>query len=225
VIIDNMMNLELLFWASNQTGNNIYKDVAIKHAETTIENHFRDDNSSYHVVSYFPKTGLVEKKETHQGCADSSAWARGQVWGLYGFTVCYRETKDVRFLNQAEKIAGFIMNHPNMPKDLIPYWDFNAPKIPDEPRDASAAAIMASALLELSELSENGNIYYNYAETILRNLSAEVYLAKKGENNGFVLKHCVGNYPAGTEIDAPLNYADYYYLEAMVRYLRLKKQI
>jgi rhamnogalacturonyl hydrolase YesR len=223
VIIDNMMNLELLFFASKFSGNPRYKNIAIAHADATIRNHFRDDFSSYHVVSYDPATGAVESRGTHQGYAGESAWARGQAWGLYGFTMCYRETQKVDYLETAEKIAAFLMNHPHTPADKIPYWDYNAPDIPAAPRDASAAAIIASALLELSTLVKDGAAYFNYAEEILKNLSSDAYLAEKGSNHGFILRHSVGHLPARSEIDTPLIYADYYYLEGLKRYLELKK--
>lgn len=217
VIIDNMMNLELLFWATKESGNRVYKDIAIKHAETTMKNHFRQDNSSYHVVDYNPETGEVENKQTHQGYADESAWSRGQAWGLYGFTMVYRETKDIKFLEQAEKIAAFIINHPNLPENKIPYWDFNAPTIPKAPHDASAAAVIASALYELSTFSDNGKAYLKVADQIVNELSSSEFLAKPGTNNGFILKHSVGSMPDNSEIDVPLVYADYYYIESLLR--------
>lgn len=222
VIIDNMMNLELLFEASKLSGNDTYKQIAIKHADHDMQNHFRKDFSSYHVVDYDSITGVAIKKQTNQGYADESAWARGQAWGLYGFTVMYRYTKDKKYLEQAEHIAAFILNHPNLPKDKVPYWDFNEPKIPDTYRDASAAAVIASALLELRKYvgKEKSALYFKTAETILTTLSTPEYLANSGNGN-FVLKHCVGNWPKGKatgEIDAAINYGDYYYLEALLRY-------
>lgn len=217
VIIDNMMNLELLFWASDQTKDPKYKNVALRHADTTMKNHYRADYSSYHVVDYDTITGEVRSKGTFQGYADESAWARGQAWGLYGYIVCYRYTGDKKYLEFAENIAAYIMKNVKT-EDKIPYWDYNAPDIPDAPRDASAASITASALLELKDMVKDGTQYYNYAETILKNLSGEQYLAKKGENKGFILMHSVGHLPANSEIDTPLNYADYYYLEALKRY-------
>ena len=220
VIIDNMMNLEMLFWASKFSKDSKYKDVAVNHANSTIKNHFRKDFSSYHVIDYDLTDGHIIKKVTNQGCADASAWARGQAWGLYGFTVCYRETKDKRYLEQAKKIATFILNHPNLPADKIPYWDFNAPKIPNEPRDASSAAIIASALIELSGYvgKQNAVTYISVAEKILRNLASPAYLAKYGTNGGFLLMHNVGNVPKNYEIDCALCYSDYYFLEALLRY-------
>lgn len=223
VIIDNMMNLEMLFYASKISGDSTFRNIAIQHANVTMKNHFRDDYSSYHVVSYNPETGAVESQGTFQGYSDSSAWARGQAWGLYGFTMCYRETGDQKYLDQAVRIASFIMNHPNKTEDLIPYWDYNAPDIPNAPRDASAAAVTASGLLELSTLVADGKVYFDFAETILKNLSEPKYLAKVGENKNFVLMHSVGHLPANSEIDVPLNYADYYYLEGLIRYATLKQ--
>ncbi len=220
VIIDNMMNLELLFWATKETGDSSFYKIAVTHANTTMKNHFHPDYSSYHVVNYNPETGEIQQKRTAQGASDSSAWARGQAWGLYGFTVMYRETKEKKYLDQANHIAQFIINHPNLPADKIPYWDFNAPGIPNALRDASAAAIIASALLELSQHVDKRSAknYLRVAETILRNLSSEKYKAAIGTNGGFILKHGVGHMPNKTEIDVPLTYADYYFVEAMMRY-------
>ena len=223
VIIDNMMNMELLFEASKLSGDESFKRAAIDHANTTMENHFRPDNSSYHVVDYDPENGEVLERVTHQGISAESAWSRGQAWGLYGYTVCYRETKDQSFLDQADKIAAFIMNHPRTPDDLVPYWDYDAPGIPNEPRDASAAAIIASALIELSTYSQdNSTAYFNYAEKLLNSLASDEYLAAPGTNNNFLLKHCTGHKTANSEVDGPLVYGDYYFLEALLRYQNLK---
>lgn len=224
VIIDNMMNLEFLFWATKVSGDSSFYKIAVTHANTTMKNHFRADNSSYHVIDYDTLTGAVVARETHQGHAAESAWARGQAWGLYGFTVAYRETKDKRYLALAEKIADFYLNHPNLPSDKIPYWDFNAPNIPNEERDASAGAIVASALLELSQYVKDGQKYVNASKEMLTSLSSEAYLAKPGTNNNFILKHSVGHKTAKSEVDVPLIYADYYYIEALLRYERMKKK-
>ena len=221
VIIDNMMNLDLLFNATNLTGNQKYKQVAIKHAYTTMKHHFRPDFTSFHVVSY-NDDGSVELKGTHQGKNDDSAWARGQGWAVYGYTSCYRETKDVKFLNQAVNVAEMIIKR-NVASDKVCYWDFDAPIKRETPRDASAAAVVASAFLELSTFAENGDRYFDYAEEILKSLSSKKYLSEKGQNKGFVLMHSVGSLPHGSEIDTPINYADYYYLEALKRYNDLKK--
>ncbi|MEM6643304.1 MAG: glycoside hydrolase family 88 protein [Bacteroidota bacterium] len=215
VIIDNMMNLEMLFELSNMTGNAKYREVAISHADVTLSNHFREDNSSYHVVDYDPESGKVRKKNTAQGYSHESAWARGQAWGLYGYVVCYRYTKDAKYLNQAKKIADFIQSHPNLPADGIPYWDFNAPEIPDEPRDASAAAITASALVELNGYTNNR--YKAFLDKIVSSLASDKYSVAKGEKTKFILDHSVGSIPHGAEIDKPLVYADYYFLEALIR--------
>lgn len=217
VIIDNMMNLELLMWASKETGNDTLRHIAVTHAQTTLKNHFRPDNSSYHVIDYDPETGFVEKKNTHQGYADESAWARGQAWGLYGFTMMYRETGMKEFLVQAEKIAQFLLAQPLIKEGKVPYWDFNAPNIPEEPLDASAGAIMASAFYELSDYSENGKQYKTIADHLLNTLATKQFLSEPGENGGFLLKHSTGHLPNGSEIDVPIVYADYYFLEAIIR--------
>jgi unsaturated chondroitin disaccharide hydrolase len=220
VIIDNMMNLELLNWVTDNGGDKKYKEIAITHANTTLKNHFRPDHSSYHVLDYDLKTGTVSRKKTAQGYADESAWARGQSWGFYGYTVMYRFTKDQRYLNQAKSIASFILNHPNLPADGIPYWDFNAPDIPKTYRDASAGAVLASGLLELAQYvkKKEQKKYIAAAEKILRSLSSDAYRAKWGTNGGFLLMHSIGSLPARSEVDVPLIYADYYFLEALKRY-------
>lgn len=220
VIIDNMMNLEMLCWVSANGGDKKYEDIAVTHANTTIKNHFRSDYSSYHVVDYDLQTGKVIRKATWQGAANCSPWARGQAWGLYGYTMMYRFTKNKMYLSQAKNIAKFILNNPNLPADKIPYWDFEAPLIPFAKRDASAAAIMASALLELGRYANpvEKNEYLSAAEIILRSLSGSEYRAKAGENGGFLLKHSTGAFPFNSEIDVPLIYADYYFLEALKRY-------
>lgn len=224
VIIDNMMNLEFLSFIARETGRDEYMEMAVSHADKTLEHHFRPDNSSFHVVSYDTVTGLPHVKNTHQGLDDSSAWARGQAWALYGYTMMYRETGDRAYLEKARDVAAFLMSHPRMPEDLVPYWDFDDPGIPDVPRDASSAAIMASALIELSELDDSPEAvrYLDYAVVQVRSLSSPGYLAEPGTNGGFILKHSTGNLPGGSEIDVPLTYADYYYVEALGR---LKKYI
>lgn len=225
VIVDNMMNLDLLFWATKKSGDSSFYKIAVTHANTTMKQHYREDYSSYHVVNYNPVTGVVQKKYTAQGAADESAWARGQAWGLYGYTVMYRETKDKKYLTHAKNIAGFMLNHPNLPGDKIPYWDYNAPGIPNALRDASAASIMASALIELSYYSDKkeADIYLQTAETIIRNLSGPGYKAATGTNGGFLLQHGVGHLPKKSEVDVPLTYGDYYFIEAMQRYKNLHR--
>ena len=219
VIIDNMMNLEFMMWCGRNFGDNRYREAAISHAMKTMEHHFRDDYSCYHVVSYDTITGLPHKKQTHQGFADESSWARGQAWALYGFTMMYRESGCMEFLKHAKNVAAFLMNHPRMPKDKVPYWDFDAPNIPKEPRDASAAALMASALVELGQIvgGEQGQKYIAYAEDQVRSLTSKAYLAKVGKNHNFSIMHCTGHKPNNSEVDVPLSYGDYYYVEALVR--------
>ena len=224
VIIDNMMNLELLMWNYHNTGNPHFKEVAVSHSDKTIENHFRPDFSSYHVVSYDTITGLPHVRQTHQGAFDESIWARGNAWGLYGYVVMYRETKLQRYLDQAVAIANLMIDHPNMPEDGIPYWDYLAPDIPVALRDASAGAIMASALIELStqtggDLSQK---YLSVAEKQLTTLASPEYLAEPGTNGFFILKRSVGHLPGKSEVDVPLTYADYYFVEALLRYKALK---
>ncbi|MFZ1313775.1 MAG: glycoside hydrolase family 88 protein, partial [Chitinophagaceae bacterium] len=221
VIIDNMMNLELLNWVSDEWREPKYKVIAIDHANTTLKNHFRPDNSSYHVLDYDVNTGNVIRKKTAQGFSDESAWARGQSWGLYGYTMMYRFTKESNYLEQARKIALFLLNHPNLPPDKIPYWDYNAKDIPDTYRDVSAGSIMASALLELAQYevdAKKKKEYIAVAKKILQSLSSDSYRNKPGESGGFILKHSVGSLPGNSEVDVPLTYADYYFLEALLRY-------
>ena len=217
VIIDNMMNLELLFWATEHSGDSTYYDIAVNHANTTMENHFREDYSSYHEVIYDEATGDVKKQITNQGFADDSNWARGQAWGLYGYVVMYRATKDEKYLEMAKNIAEVVLNDPNMPEDKIPFWDFDTDKIPDDLKDSSAAAVMASALLELYEYTDDAE-YFTVAEEMLESLSSPEYLADQDELGGFLLKHGVGNMPNKTEVDVPLTYGDYYFIEALKRY-------
>ena len=223
VIIDNMMNLELLFNATRLSGDSSFYKLAVSHANQTIKNHYRPDFSCYHVVDYSLDDGSVRNRHTAQGYAHESAWARGQAWGIYGFTVCYRETHDPKYLLQAQKAFDFVIKNKNFPADFVPYWDFDAPKIPNEPRDASAAAIMASALYELSTY-ENGAFYKAWADKIVQSLASQAYRANLGENGNFLLKHSVGSIPHGAEIDVPLNYADYYFLEALLRKKNLEQK-
>lgn len=220
VIIDNMMNLEIMFEATRLTGDSTFYDIAVSHANTTMAHHFRPDFSCYHVVDYDPATGDVRHRQTAQGYADESSWARGQAWALYGYTMCYRYTGDPNYIYQAIKVCDMIFNTPSMPDDLVPYWDYNAPNIPSEPRDASAAACTASALYELSTYLP-GRGYKELADKVVASLSSPAYRAATGENNHFLLMHSVGSIPHGHEIDVPINYADYYYLEALLRKKKL----
>ncbi|MCX6132840.1 MAG: alginate lyase family protein [Ignavibacteriales bacterium] len=219
VIIDNMMNLELLFWSAENGGSKQLRDIAIKHAETTMKNHFRPDGSTYHVLGYDTTNGSVVARNTHQGYADESAWARGQAWAIYGYTMTYRFTHDKRFLQTAQRAADYFISH--LPADNVAYWDFLAPEIPNEPRDVSAAAITSSALFELSNYVENPSTRTHYLETaekILRSLCSAPYLAE-GTNSHAILNHAVGSKPAKSEVDVSIIYGDYYFIEAMLRYL------
>ena len=216
VIIDNMMNLEMLFEATKYSGDSTFHKIAVSHADVTLANHFRPDWSSYHVIDYDKTTdGHVRNKHTAQGYAHESAWARGQAWAIYGFTVCYRYTKDQRYLDLVDNVYKYVFNHKNLPADMVPYWDFDAPNIPNEPRDASAAAIIASALYEAAEYGHPE--YRETADKIMKSLSSPSFLALVGTNGNFALMHSTGSIPHGHEIDVPLNYADYYYLEALTR--------
>lgn len=216
VIIDNMMNLELLMSIANMDNSEWLRHVAVSHADVTMKNHFRDDYTTWHLVDYVPGVGDVNKKITVQGLADSSAWARGQAWALYGYTMMYQQTGDKKYLIQAQNIGDMIEGY--LPEDGVPYWDFNDPKIPDTYRDASAAAVMASAYIALDAVAENGKNYLAIAEKQLRTLASDEYLAAPGEIGGFILKHSVGNLPEDAEVDVPLTYADYYFMEALMRY-------
>lgn len=215
VIIDNMMNLELLFEVTKMTGDSSFYKIAVSHANQTMKHHFRPDYSSWHVLDYDTQTGAVTQKLTAQGYSDESAWARGQAWALYGYTMCYRETGDKAYLNQARGIAKLILNNKSTPADGIPYWDYNDPNIPNVSKDASAAAITVAALYELDGYVPGGN-YKKSADHILYNLNKS-YTNKIGSNKGFILKHSTGHRPANSEIDVPINYADYYYLESLLR--------
>lgn len=222
VIIDNLMNLELLMWAFKYTQDSLFYTIAINHADKTLENHFRQDYSSYHVIDYDTITGKVLKRNTYQGYSDESAWARGQAWALYGYTMMYRETQLEKYLQMAENVASFIINNKNLPADKIPYWDFNAPNIPDAPRDASSAAIIASALYELSGYSKNKDQFIDVADDMVKSLSSDAYFTPKEKSHSFLLDHSTGSFPRNMEINCPIIYADYYLLEALLRKTKLK---
>ena len=223
VIIDNMMNLELLFWAFKESGDSTFYNVAVNHAKTTMKNHFRPDYSTYHVIDYDTITGQILNKHTHQGYSHESAWSRGQAWGLYGYTMCYRETGIPEFLELAKKIADFMFVNENIPEDLIPYWDYNAPDIPNSPRDVSAATISACALYELSTYDNANAVQYKkWADTILEN-TAKNYRASLNKDRGFLLLRSTGHAPHNYEIDVPIIYADYYFIEALLKKDKLEK--
>lgn len=227
VIIDNMMNLELMFDATRLSGDSTFYNIAVSHADRTLKEHFRPDGSCFHVIDYDSISGNVVHRHTAQGASHSSAWSRGQAWAIYGYTVAYRETGTDAYLQRAVETFEFVKNHPNMPADKIPYWDMDAPDIPAEPRDASAAAVIASALYELStcHVGDKASGYVAYADSIMQSLASDEYTALPGENGRFILKHSVTSKPADVEIDVPLNYADYYYLEALKRKRDLAKNV
>ena len=217
-IIDNMINLEMLFWAAKNGGNKKLYDMALRHAETTMKNHFREDGGCYHVAVYDTVNGRLIKGMTHQGYADSSLWARGQAWAIYGFTMVYRETQDKKFLRFAEKVSDLYLSRLNK-TEYVPYWDFDVPHIPNEPKDASAAAIVASALLDLSHWEDNrerAETYKLSAIRMLAELSSEKYQSRNRKPS--FLLHSTGHYPNNSEVDASIIYADYYYIEALTKY-------
>lgn len=212
------MNLELLFEATRLTGDSSFYRIAVSHADRTLQEQFRRNGSCYHVIDYSLTTGSVRNRHTAQGYSHEPVWSRGQAWAIYGYTVCYRETGDRRYLQQALETFHFMKDHPDMPADKIPYWDMSAPDIPEALRDVSAATCMASALYELSQLDiEGGEEYKKYADEIMVSVASPAYRANPGENGNFLLKHSVGSIPHNAEVDAPLNYADYYFLEALKR--------
>jgi hypothetical protein len=218
VIIDNMMNLELLTQAHKLCGVDSLLNVALTHANTTMKNHFRPDFTTWHVVDYEPETGDIRMKVTHQGYADDSAWARGQAWAVYGYTMMYREVSEPAYLAQAENIAKMLLER--LPEDGIPYWDFDSPDAPDSQRDAPAGAIIAPSFVELAGYTADKKLskeLMKMAEKQIRTLASPEYLAEKDRNGYFLLKHSVGSYPSNTEVNVPLTYADYYFLEALLR--------
>ena len=218
VIIDNMMNLELLTQAHKLCGVDSLLNVALTHANTTMKNHFRPDYTTWHVVDYEPETGDIRMKVTHQGYSDDSAWARGQAWAVYGYTMMYREVSEPAYLAQAENVAKMLLER--LPEDGIPYWDFDSPDAPDSQRDASAGAIMASSFIELAGHTADKQLskaLMKMAEKQIRTLASDEYLAQPDRNGYFLLKHSVGSYPSDTEVNVPLTYADYYFLEALLR--------
>lgn len=231
VIIDNMMNLELLEWDAKNGGDPKSDLISRSQADLTDRHHFRPDGSAYHVLDYNRVTKKVHGVFAGQGACAEGTWSRGHSWAVYGFTMMYRETKDPKYLVRAMKCADYWMNEPNLPEDGVAYWDFKAPRIPNEERDASAAAVTASALLELCQFApaDKAAVYRAFGVKILSSLASDAYLAKVGENGNFLLMHCVGNKPGwyanpkSGEVDVPLNYADYYFLEALGRFERLVK--
>ncbi len=223
VIIDNLMNLELLSWSAKNGGDPKHLEIAISHADKTLANHFRTDGSAYHVLDYNPKTNRLYAIHAGQGADPRTAWARGQSWAIYGYAMMFRETKKPEYLAKAAAVADFVMNHPNLPEDKIPYWDFGVEPGPKTPRDASTAAVMAGGLIELSGFlgGEKGAKYLDFAKAQLLSLGSPAYLAEEGTNGGFILLHSTGHIPEGHEVDTAIGYADYYFLESLLRYRSL----
>ncbi|MES2995635.1 MAG: glucuronyl hydrolase [Verrucomicrobiota bacterium] len=220
VIIDNMTNLELMIWSACNGGPQEHLQTALRHADATLKNHFRPDGSAYHVLDYDPQSGAVRAIHACQGMDVRTAWARGQAWAIHGFSTMHRETGNAKYLSQAAATADFVRNHPSLPEDKVPLWDFGANASAKTPRDAAAAAIIAGALVELRQAlgPEKGAVYFDLAGKQLSSLASPAYLAEKGTNGNFLIAHCTGALPMGIEIDVPLNYADYYFLEALLRY-------
>ena len=216
VIVDNLMNLEFLFWATKASGDSSFYKIAVAHANTDLKYRFRPDNSSYHVLDFDPLTGKLLRRMTHQGYSDSSCWARGQAWAIYGYTALYRETKDKRYLQRAIKTADYFIAQTDQIADHIPYWDFQAPDIPNAPRDASAAAVAASGMIELSHYA--GKKYLHKAEEMLTSLCSDTYLVPAAPGRYLLVNHSTGHKPHNSEIDVPIIYGDYYLLEALWRY-------
>lgn len=221
VIIDNMMNLELLSWAAKNGGDPKLRDIAVSHADKTLKQHFRPDGTAYHIVDYEPKTGWVRAIYGGQGADVRTPWARGQSWGLYGYTMMHRETGKAEYLAKAISLADILMAHPNMPADKVPNWDYGVETSESTPRDASAGAVMASALIELSQSAKDGRKYLDFARAQLLTLASPAFFAEAGTNGGFLLTRSTGHLPGNSEINVPLVYADYYFLEALLRYKAL----
>jgi unsaturated chondroitin disaccharide hydrolase len=235
-IMDNMINLELLFWADREREKGIVNsekfatahtplyDIAVSHADTTMRYHFREDGSCYHVAVYDTLTGNFLRGQTHQGYADSSMWSRGQSWAIYGYTMVYRFTKEQRFLDHAQKVTDIYLKRlKETSNDWVPIWDMDDPRGQQAPKDASAACVVASALLELQQYvdAEKGKQYREAAEAMLRDLSSDKYQSR--DKNVAFLMHSTGHHPAGSEIDASIIYADYYYIEALLRLKALQQ--
>ena len=216
VIIDNMMNLELLFEATKISGDSTYHNIAVNHANTTLKNHFRPDGSTWHVLDYDTISGQVRGRVTHQGISDDSAWARGQGWAINGYTMVYRYTKDKAYLDRAIATTNYFINHKNLPEDGIPYWDFSHPDIPNISRDVSAGAIVASGLVELYKYTKN-EAYINYSKKVVYSIKNKNYILPESIEAPFVLNHSFGDWSKRDEMDEPIVYGDYYFLQTLLR--------
>ena len=221
VIIDNMMNLELLEWDAKNGGDPKSDKIARSQADITDAHHYRPNGSAYHILDYNPDTCRVRAHYSGQGGNVEGTWARGHAWGIYGFTMMYRETRVKKYLDRAMSAADYWLDEPNLPEDGISWWDFS---FPGEERDVSASAVTASALLELQAFAppSKATKYRAAAVKMLAAMASPAYFAKQGENGDFLLMHSVGHKPGNSEVDVPLNYADYYFLEALLRFSRLE---
>ncbi len=214
-IIDTMMNLDLLFWASKETGDPSLASKATAHAHTVLAHQVRDDWSTSHTMDFNPDTGEFIKQDTHQGLSATSCWSRGQSWAVYGFAECYRETRDETFLNAVRNLAEYALSH--LPPDHVPYWDYDSPHIPDDVRDSSAASILASGLLLLGSLEADAvqkERWSHQATTILESLWCNY--SSYGTNEPSILLHATRSKPHDMA-DHGLIYGDYYFLEALTR--------
>ena len=225
VIIDALLANEMLFYVSRISGDSSFYKIAYKHALNTKRDFIRNDYSTYYLVEYDTILNAVKAKRTWLGYADESTWARGHARAIYGSAVVFRETGDSSFLELSKKTADFYMQHPRLPADLIPYWDFDDRDIPNAPRDASAACIAASGLLELASLlpAKERDKYIDFAVRTLKSLASDKYRNTPNENLGFILKHSTGSRSWNIEVDKPKISADYYFIESLIKLEKLKK--
>ncbi len=220
-IIDSMMNLPLLHWASEEIGDPRFSHIAIAHTETVIKNFIREDASVNHMVEFDPFTGEKIKVQSGQGHSNTSAWSRGTSWALHGMALAYTFTQNDSYLEVAQKVADFFIGE--LPDDSVPHWDFRVPRNSDTPRDTSAGACAACGLIELASRScdENGVRYMEAANSIMKSLY-EMYGNWDNDSDG-IIHGGTFNCPKGLGIDVSLIYGDYYYVEALSRLRNLEK--
>ena len=214
-IIDTLMNLDLLFWASRETGECQFANIATAEARTALRHHVRADWSTAHVTEFDPDTGEFIKQDTAQGLSATSCWSRGQAWAVYGFAECYRETGDAAFLDAARNLAEYCLRR--LPIDRVPYWDYDSPLIPNDVRDSSAAAILGSGMLLLAKLESNSRQAARWRAQALAMLESlwENY-SSRSTNEPCILLHGTRSKPEGS-MDHGLIYGDYYFVEALTR--------